>query len=85
MHHIPMNTDTDGKVRITLSPQQVKKANEWMGQINVAHFDEECIPPGYDIVISVAGPLGQWAKLRCEGKELNLGEVEIDPLPGWGL
>lgn len=62
-----------------LTAEQVKLVNEWIGPINVAHFDEGCLPPGFEIVISFAGPYGCRASARSCGEELELGEVEISP------
>lgn len=71
---------------ISLSATQISKINDWMGKINVAHLNEECLPPGFEIVISFAGPFGHWADAVCEDKKLELGEVEITPPPmGWGI
>lgn len=77
-------TNAAVKTCITLSPEQVRKVNELMGSINMAHFAQECEPPGFEIIIHVS--LGyQWATLRCGRKELDLGDVAIEPLPRWVL
>jgi hypothetical protein len=73
-----------GNVLITLSSEQVRKVNAWISPINIAHFVEECLPPGFDIVISVS-PGEQTAVARCGSQQLELGEVTMDPLPGWVL
>lgn len=64
---------------IVLTDDQVKCVNEWIGPINVAHFKEECLPPGFEIVISFAGPDGHWLSARSCGKELELGVAKITP------
>ncbi|MCF8160491.1 MAG: hypothetical protein K9J76_07295 [Polaromonas sp.] len=79
-----MKASTNRKVCITLSPEQVQQVNEWMGPVNVAHFAEDCLPPGFELIIHVSLS-DQWATLRCEGKEIELGDVEMEPLPGWIL
>jgi hypothetical protein len=76
------NTDN---VCITLSHEQKITINEWIGNINIGHLNEECEPPGFDIVITVAGLYGTWAKVKCGNNELEIGEVEITPSPSWSL
>ncbi len=79
-----MKKTQPGTVLITLSAEQVDKVNAWIAPINVAHFAEECMPPGFDIVISVS-PGEQTAHARCGQQQLELGEVTMFPLPGWVL
>lgn len=64
---------------IRLSATQQQQLLAWEAKINQAHFEEECLPPGCDLVISVFRPVGQYyAEARFEGKILDLGEVEVD-------
>lgn len=62
---------------IRLSKQQQIDLLEWSAKINWAHFDEECIPPGYDLVISVSHIEESWAEARCGSQILDLGEVDV--------
>jgi hypothetical protein len=64
---------------ITLSNDQVEQVRGFVGQINVANFNEECEPPGYDIVISFVGPYGTMGRARCEGNAIELGEIHVSP------
>jgi hypothetical protein len=73
-------------VSISLSASQISRINSWIYEINIAHSKEECLPPGFELVISFAGPFGHWADAVCGDIKLELGEVEITPAPvGWGI
>lgn len=72
------------EVVIRISSEQVLKANEWLSEINSSHLKEECLPPGFEVVIMVS-PWEQNLGIRCDRKEIDLGEVEMSPLPGWCL
>ncbi len=77
------NQSIKGGVTITLTAEQVKNANEFLGRINWAHLQEDCEPPGFDIVISVAGPFGQRAKILCGKQSIDIGDVAVEPRPEW--
>lgn len=77
-----MDNQSETGMRITLTPEQVQRLREFIGPVNVAHFNEECLPPGYEIVIAFAGPFGHWAIARFGKEELDLGAVGIEPLQG---
>ena len=62
---------------IQLSKQQQTDLLEWSAKINWAHFEEECEPPGYDLVISVSHIGENYAEARCGSQVLDLGEVEV--------
>jgi hypothetical protein len=59
----------------SLTEAQVKLIKDWMGPISVAHFHEECLPPGFEVVISFAGPIGCWASARNCGQDIELGDT----------
>ena len=64
------------QVIIRLSNEQQQTLIEWSGRINRANYDEDCLPPGYDLIISVSF-LGTTAEARSELETLDLGEVEV--------
>lgn len=64
---------------ITISPEQVQLLRELVEPINLAHFNEECEPPGYSILISFGGPYGNNAVGRCGNQTVDLGEVAVHP------
>lgn len=71
---------------IQLNSQQIDQVNRWIGEINMAHRQEECEPPGFEIVISFVGPWGQSAEAKCGSATLDLGDVVCNPPPaGWCL
>ena len=71
---------------IHLTQAQVDQVNAWIGAINSAHLGEECEPPGFELVVSFAGPYGQWVTAQCGSSRLELGEVTCEPMPGgWAL
>ena len=76
------NTDN---VCIILSHEQKTTINEWIEKINISHLNEECEPPGFDIIITVAGFYGTWGKVKCGNSELEIGDIEITPSPTWSL
>lgn len=80
------NAQQARKLNIQLNSQQIDQVNHWVGEINMAHLREECEPPGFEIIISFAGPWGQFAQARCGSSVLDLGDVVCDPPPkGWCL
>ena len=71
---------------ITISPQQIEHLRALVEPINLAHFNEECEPPGYSILISFGGPYGNVAVGRCGDQTVDLGEVGVHPAQnGWIL
>lgn len=71
-------------MQITLSPAQVKRLQDFIAPINLAHLEAECEPPGYSIEISFAGPFGCDAIGRCGQQTIELGAVSVDPdQPHW--
>ena len=62
---------------IRLSKQQQDDLLEWSTKINCAHFDEECLHPGYDLVISVSPIVENYAEARCGSQVLVLGDVDV--------
>jgi len=64
-------------VIIRLSKQQQSDLLEWSAKTNWAHFSEDCIPPGYDLVISVSHVAEGWAEAKCGSQILDLGEVDV--------
>ncbi len=64
---------------IRLSAEQQNRLLAWNGKITAGHIEVECLPPGYDLVISVSS-LGTTATARCGGMTLDLGDVEIEYL-----
>lgn len=66
-------------MQITISPAQVQLLRELVEPINLAHFNEECEPPGYSIVISFGGPYSNEAVCRCGNQSIDLGEVAVHP------
>lgn len=66
-------------MQITISPAQVQLLRELVEPINLAHFNEECEPPGYSIVISFGGPYGNEAVGRCGNQSIDLGAVAVHP------
>ena len=82
-----MDDKQEAGLTIHLTGEQVRRVNEWIGPINVAHFREECLPPGFEIVISFAGPIGYWASARSDAKTIDLGNVVLTPCHdgSWGL
>ncbi len=61
---------------IRLSLAQQKTLLEWSGKINSAHFEEDCLPPGYELIVLVS-VLGTIAEARVDSQTLDLGEVEV--------
>ncbi len=51
-------------VQICLTKEQVDRINAWIGETPFAHYKEESIPPGFDLVVSFAGPFGAYAVAR---------------------
>jgi hypothetical protein len=81
-----LEEDSKNALSINFSAAQILKINDWIGKINFAHLHEESQPPGFEIVISFAGPFGQWADAVCGSEKIELGEVEIVPRPiGWRI
>ena len=71
---------------ICLTEQQVQTVNAWIGEINCAHFEEESLPPGFDLIVSFGGPWGVSAIARSGNSELQLGEVSVIPsVSNWVL
>ena len=66
-------------MHITISPEQVQLLRELVEPINLAHFNEECMPPGYSILISFCGPYGNDAVGKCGNQTVDLGEVAVHP------
>lgn len=80
------NAPQEKRLVIQLNAQQIDQMNRWIGEINMAHLKEECEPPGFEIVISFAGPWGQFAEAKCGSAVLDLGDVVCHPPPaGWCL
>ena len=77
-----MDNQSEIGLRITLTPEQVQRLRKMVAPVNVGHFNEECLPPGYEIVIFFAGPFEHWAVARCAKEEIDLGAVGIEPLQG---
>ena len=71
------NRETD--VQITISPEQVQLLRELVEPINLAHFNEECMPPGYSILIAFGGPFGNDAVAQCGNQSVDLGELVVNP------
>jgi hypothetical protein len=73
-------------LNIRLNEIQIAKINEWIGKNKLAHFKEECEPPGFDVIITFAGPWGEFASAKCGSSIIELGEVECDPpVASWCL
>ena len=70
-------------ITIQLSDDQAARLLAWIRQINLAHHQEECVPPGFDLVVTFSGPFGEWAEARCGGNTLDLGDVQAVLPPDW--
>ncbi len=57
---------------IRLSKQQQSDLLEWSAKLT----DEECLHPGYDLVISVSS-IEDYAEARCGTQVLVLGDVDV--------
>lgn len=66
-------------MHIALSPEQVGLLRELVEPVNIAHFDEECLPPGFTIAISFCGPYGNDAVGHCGSATVELGPVSVHP------
>jgi hypothetical protein len=66
-------------MQITISPEQIQLLRELVEPVNLAHFNVECEPPGYSILISFGGPYGNDAVGRCGNQTVGLGEVLVHP------
>ncbi len=61
---------------IQLSKEQQQALLEWSGRINRAHFEEDSLPPGYELIVSVSF-LGAIAEARSDSELLELGQVDV--------
>lgn len=64
---------------ITISPEQIERMRELIEPINLAHFNDDCEPPGYSILMSFCGPYGNFAVGRCGNQTVDLGEFLVHP------
>ncbi len=59
---------------IRLSKSQQDELLRWAAENTAAHIEADCLPEGYELVISVS-PWG--AEATAFGHRLELGEVEV--------
>jgi hypothetical protein len=61
---------------IRLSPEQQHDLLEWSERITAAHVGEDCLPPGYELIVSVSSEFAT-AEARCGSQRLDLGDVDV--------
>jgi hypothetical protein len=63
---------------IRLSLDQQARLLEWARTITEAHVAAGCEPPGYELIINVAGPYGVSATASSGSSVIDLGGVSLD-------
>ena len=62
---------------IVLSADQVAKLDAWTKPMVTAHVDAGVLVPGFEIVLTLAGPFGQSAMAQWGREKLDLGDIEV--------
>jgi hypothetical protein len=63
---------------IRLSHEQELRLLEWSATIGRAHASAGCEPPGYVLIVEVAGPYGASARAESGSSEIELGDVTVE-------
>ena len=71
-------SETRKSLRLDLSQERTQRLLEWAGALTQAEVDADCLPSGYELVISIGGPFGCDAEARKSGVHLALGEISCE-------